>query len=76
MTQKPCTHEYLANSKSGRVLICRDCGVVHLSVQNLSLRLDVEQFSDLAVMMTEASKRLNAEASQSKPSKPRLTVVH
>lgn len=76
MTQKPCTHEYLADSKLGRILMCRECGVVHLSLQNLSLHLDLEQFSDLVVMMAEASKRMNAKAEQPKRCKPTLTLVH
>lgn len=76
MTPKPCTHEYLANTKSGKVLICRDCGVVHLHLQNMSLRLDVEQFAAFAALMTEASKRMRDETSASTDVRPRLRLVH
>lgn len=76
MTATPCTHEYLAYSKSGKVLICRDCGVVHLHLQNMSLRLDVNQFTAIAALITEASKRMSAETPASTHGRPTLTLVH
>jgi hypothetical protein len=76
MANQPCTHEYLAKSQHGKVLICRDCGVVHLNLQNMSLRFDVEQFADLASLMTEASKRLSSSTKGSPCKRPTLTVVH
>ncbi len=76
MANQPCTHEYLAKSRHGKVLICRDCGVVHLNLQNMSLRFDEEQFADLATLMTEASKRLGSATQESSRKRPTLTVVH
>lgn len=76
MSKKPCTHEYLADSEAGKVLMCRDCGVVHLHLQNVSMRFDVEQFAAFATMMGEASKRMEAETSQTTRGRPTLTVVH
>jgi hypothetical protein len=76
MTKKPCTHEYLATSDTGTVLMCRECGVVYLHMQNISLRLDVEQFSKFAAMMTEASKKLGAEPTEKPRKSPKLTLVH
>ena len=58
MTKKPCTHEYLAASDSGKVLMCQDCGVVHLQLQNLSMRFEVEQFAALAELLTAASLKM------------------
>jgi hypothetical protein len=76
MTKKPCTHEYLANNDTGKVLMCKDCGVVHLHLQNLSMRFDTEQFTALASLMTAASKTMQAESQQALSGPPALTVVH
>lgn len=76
MTKKTCTHEYLAANHAGKVLICRDCGVVHLHLLNMSLHFNVEQFADFAAMMSEASKRLDPEPIQKSRIPPKLTVVH
>jgi hypothetical protein len=76
MTKKPCTHEYLATSDTDAVLICRECGVVYLHMQNISLRFNVAQFSKFAAMMTEASKRLDADSAKQPRKRPTLTLVH
>ncbi|QPK61503.1 hypothetical protein IVG45_11360 [Methylomonas sp. LL1] len=76
MTKKPCTHEYLAGSETGKVLMCRDCGVVHLHLQNVSMRFDVEQFTAFAIMMAEASKRMEDETNNQARGQPTLTLVH
>lgn len=75
MTKKPCTHEYLTASDTSTVLMCRECGVVHLHMQNMSLRFNVEQFSEFAAMMREASKKLGAEPIEKLPKHPTLTLV-
>ncbi|MBC3917859.1 hypothetical protein H8L32_10275 [Undibacterium sp. CY18W] len=54
-----CQHLGLASSKVGEVMICPECGVVHLSLNHVSLRLDVEAFRVLAYMLAEA--QLNIE---------------
>ena len=76
MTKKPCTNEYLAGSETGKVLMCRDCGVVHLHLQNVSMRFDVEQFTAFAIMMAEASKRMEDETNNQARGQPTLTLVH
>jgi hypothetical protein len=76
MTKKPCTHEYLAASDSGKVLMCRDCGVVHLHLQNLSMRFEAEQFAALADMLTVASKKMLQQPQGTTTSQPKLTLVH
>ncbi|AMK75235.1 MULTISPECIES: hypothetical protein [Methylomonas] len=55
MQKKPCNHECLAASEFSKVLICRECGVVHLHIQNMSLRLEVNEFLSFADTMAEAS---------------------
>jgi hypothetical protein len=76
MTKKPCTHEYLATSDAGTVLACRECGVVYLHMQNMSLRFSEEQFSQFAAMMAQASKKLGAEPAGKSRKRPTLTLVH
>lgn len=76
MTKKPCTHEYLAASDSGKVLMCRDCGVVHLHLQNLSMRFEVEQFAALAELLTAASLKMRQQSETNTSSRLRLTLVH
>ena len=71
MTKKPCNHEYLAASESGKVLICRDCGVVHLQLQNLSMRFEVEQFTALADMLTVASKKMLQQPQTTTATRPK-----
>jgi hypothetical protein len=60
MNKKPCIHEYLAATESGKVLICRECGIVYLHMQNLSIRFEVEDFSQLADMLAEATQKIRA----------------
>ncbi|MDP1977194.1 hypothetical protein [Undibacterium sp.] len=55
-----CQHLGLASSKVGEVMICPECGVVHLSLNHVSLRFDVEAFRVLAYMLAEA--QLNIES--------------
>ncbi len=76
MTKKPCTHEYLAAGATGKVLICRECGVVHLHLQNLSLHFDVEQFAEFTTLMTAASKKLGSVSQETAHKRPALTLIH
>ena len=76
MSKKPCTHEYLAAGESGKVFMCRDCGVVHLHLQNISMRFDAEQFADLAAMLTAASKNMAKQPLENPNLRPKLTLVH
>ncbi|MCD2453694.1 hypothetical protein GO003_025270 [Methylicorpusculum oleiharenae] len=75
MSKKPCTHEYLASNQAGKILTCRECGVVHLHWQNLSLRLDVEQFEDLALLIAQASKNLSRQNQKTVRTRPMLSMV-
>lgn len=51
---KACQHLAIAHSKVGDVMICADCGVVHLALQSISMRFDMEAFSELSHMLTRA----------------------
>lgn len=74
MNKKPCTHEYLAATEFGKALICRECGVVHLHIQNISLHFDVAGFLGLADTLTEASMVARA-LQKDKHKRSGLTVI-
>jgi len=59
---EPCQHLSLARSEIGYISTCRECGVVQLHLQALSLRLEEEAFQALARMVERASQRLAAMA--------------
>ncbi len=58
-TSPSCQHAMLACSPVGCVSVCPDCGVVHLSMDCVSVRLEVNAFLALAEMLLQAQKRLN-----------------
>jgi hypothetical protein len=53
-TQSACQHLNIANSQIGEVMICPDCGVVHVSMQSVSMRFELSAFAELAKMITQA----------------------
>lgn len=53
-----CQHVHVAQSQVGGVAICPDCGVVHISLQYLSMRFDLEAFQALAQMLASAQNRI------------------
>ncbi len=54
VSSNACQHLSIANSKIGEIMICPECGVVHLSLQSISMRLDLDAFSELAKMVRQA----------------------
>ncbi|MDO9162037.1 MAG: hypothetical protein Q8N35_01190 [Methylococcaceae bacterium] len=74
MNKKPCTHEYLAATEFGKALICRDCGVVHLHIRNMSLHFEIAEFLGLADTLTEASNQARA-GQKDKNKRAGFTVV-
>lgn len=61
-TASNCQHALLARSPVGHVSVCPDCGVVHLSMDCVSVRLEVNAFLALAEMLSQAQKRLHNNA--------------
>lgn len=55
----PCPHQTLAHSDLGRITVCPDCGVVHLHMDCVSLRLEIDGFEALAHMVLMARWRLH-----------------
>ena len=76
MSKKPCIHEYLADNQTGKVLMCRECGVVHLHLHNLSLRFDTDQFAEFSVLMTQAAKKMSRDSEQTISDRTTLSLVH
>ena len=76
MNKKPCNHEILGVNESGRVQICRDCDVVHLHLQNMSLRFDSTQFAQLALLIAQSSKKMIEEPEGVVHRKLKFTLVH
>jgi hypothetical protein len=44
----------IAKSKVGEVMVCPDCGVVHLNLASVSVRFSLEAFEELSSMLSEA----------------------
>jgi len=74
MNKKSCSHEHLTSTEFGQTIICRECGIVHLHVQHLSLRFNVENFLGLADTLSEAAKKVRA-APKIKPKQSYLRRV-
>ena len=54
-----CQHALLARSPLGHVTVCPDCAVVHLSLNCVSVRLELEAFAALAEMLNRAQECLH-----------------
>lgn len=76
-TSSSCQHALLARSPVGQVSVCPDCGVVHLSLDSISVRLEVSAFLALAEMLSQAQKRLQCgQQSKTPHSSEQSPVVH
>lgn len=64
-TKSACKHIEIATSPLGEIAICSDCGVVHLSMQSVSMRFDMDAFQVLSQMMSKAQAVL-AQAKSAK----------
>ena len=54
-----CQHALLARSPLGHGTVCPDCAVVHLSLNCVSVRLELEAFAALAEMLNRAQECLH-----------------
>lgn len=59
-TSPGCQHALLARSPVGHVSVCSDCGVVYLSLDCVSVRLELTAFLALAEMLSQAQKSLQS----------------
>lgn len=58
MTQQDCRCELLVRSSVGHVAVCHDCGQVHLTLQYMTLRFDMNSFRMFAAMAGQAQNLL------------------
>jgi len=63
----------LASIDIDKVLMFRNCGVVHLHMHNTSLRFDMDQFAE---MITVASKKLSSKLKPDTKKTPGLDPMH
>ena len=71
MTQQDCRCELLVRSSVGHVAVCHDCGQVHLTLQTMTLRFDLNAFRMFAAMAGQAQNLLERGAPvQSAPAAP------
>ncbi|ANE54278.1 hypothetical protein [Methylomonas sp. DH-1] len=75
MSKKPCNHEYLAATEFGKAQICRECGVVHLHVQNLTMRFEVADFLGLADTLADAAIQARAGGDKEKAKRSGFTMI-
>lgn len=75
MASKHCKLENLSSTPYGQVLFCRECGVVHLHLQNLSLRLNIDTFLGIADTVTNAASAIRRLGNKSSARTP-LTLVN
>jgi hypothetical protein len=66
MSQSSCKRILLAGQEGCRVAYCEDCRVAEIEVGALSLRLEMQAFTNLSEILKEASAKLAAyQAAQS-----------
>lgn len=75
MSKKPCNHEYLAATEFGKAQICRECGVVHLHVQNVTMRFEVADFLGLADTLADAAIQARTGGDKDKAKPTAFTVI-
>jgi len=57
----------VAASDVGCVSLCAGCGVVHLQLQCLTLRLEADAFRDLARLLAQAQARIDVATADAAP---------
>jgi hypothetical protein len=57
----------VAASEIGCVSLCAGCGVVHLQLQYLTLRLEPDAFHDLARLLAQAQARIALATADAAP---------
>lgn len=70
-----CQHALLARSAVGHVSVCPDCGVVLLTKDSVSVRLEVSAFVALAAMVSQAQQRSHGVQSHEDNAHPESAYV-
>ena len=61
-TKRQCSHLHLGNNAVGDVTFCTDCGVISVSMQYTTIRLEANAFVELAALLNASRDRLFALA--------------
>lgn len=76
-TSSSCQHALLAHGPVGHVTVCPDCAVVHLSLNCVSVRLEVDAFMALAEMLNRARQSLHGtQPTESRGHNGQACAVH
>jgi hypothetical protein len=76
MSNKPCIPDPLVMSEYCRLLICPDCGTLHLNLPSrISLQFDVSQFLSIADAFTRAAQILRSRMESSPNPKRKAKVL-
>lgn len=74
MSNKPCIPDPLVMSEYCRLMICPDCGTLHLNLPSrISLQFDISQFLAIADAFTRAAQILRSRMDM--PSRPKAKVI-
>lgn len=73
MKHQKCQCEHLASSPVGQVTMCAGCGQVHLTLQYMTVRLEIDVFKMVATMIRDAQQHMNVLIKE--PSVPVRPVV-
>jgi predicted RNA-binding Zn-ribbon protein involved in translation (DUF1610 family) len=66
-TDSACRCVVLATADTGQVSTCPECGTIHISMPQMSLRLTRETFRSLAGLVTSAHVELDGATAQAAP---------
>lgn len=75
MAKNNCKVEYLSSSYYGDVSLCRDCRMVHLNLNNLTLRFAVEDFLGVSDLLAEAYNALHRKTEERLKEKIHLSLI-
>jgi hypothetical protein len=56
-----CSQQLIATSALGHITTCTDCGHVHLNLNAVTLRFDLDAFRDLVDMLGFAQHKLDTD---------------
>jgi hypothetical protein len=59
MHHQKCQCDHLASSPVGHVTMCANCGQVHLTLQYMTVRLELGVFKMVATMIGDAQQRMD-----------------
>lgn len=71
-----CRCIVLASGAAGQVTTCPECGTIHVSMPQMSLRLTRDTFHGLAALVVRASLELDDAKPQARPERVLDRALH